>query len=76
MSRLHTVRSLMRAGLISVVLGALLAGTAARAASAKLPGDFGPPRGEPAAASGRGGWEGAKRPGTAAPKANPPRGKL
>ena len=47
MSRLHTVRSLMRAGLISVVLGALLAGTAARAASAKLPGDFGPPRGEP-----------------------------
>jgi len=47
MSRLHTVRSLMRAGLISVVLGALLAGTAARAASTKLPGDFGPPRGEP-----------------------------
>lgn len=45
MSCLQAVRRLMRAGLISVTLGVLL--TSAAAQAAKLPGDFGPPRGEP-----------------------------
>lgn len=37
----------MRAGLVSVALGALVAGGMPARAAAKLPGDFGPPRGEP-----------------------------
>lgn len=47
MSRLQVVRGLVRAGLVSVALGALLAGGAPAGAAARLPGDFGPPRGEP-----------------------------
>ncbi|AYB62217.1 copper-containing nitrite reductase [Ralstonia solanacearum] len=44
---LQAVRRLMRAGLVSVVLGALVAGGMPAGAAAKLPGDLGPPRGEP-----------------------------
>lgn len=44
---LQAVRRLMRAGLVSVALGALVAGGTPARAAAKLPGDFGPPRGEP-----------------------------
>ncbi|OPK51991.1 copper-containing nitrite reductase, partial [Ralstonia solanacearum] len=44
---LQAVRRLMRAGLVSVALGALVAGGMPARAAAKLPGDFGPPRGEP-----------------------------